>query len=354
MKPVYIHSAVAISPQHSFGGDMFAQAPVSSDNGQLYVIDPDYRPYINPVAIRRMSRIIKMGIACGMEALKQANITAPDAIITGTGRGSMTDMEIFLKDMIRLKEEALNPTYFIQSTYNSVNGWLALQTKCTGYNQTYVHRGASLELALLDAQLLLDEATDTTHVLAGSIDEMTPEYFLVKSKIGYWKQPPISSLQLLQHGDTPGTVGGEGAAFFTISNDADNALCTLAGMKMLHRPTTAQLQGAIHTLLDAQALTVNDIDVALCGMNGDSRQQSLYEPVLDVLPATTAIGVFKHLCGEYDTSTGFALWLATKVFDKQELPHLLTHRKGGEKAIKNLLLVNHYLSGDVSVILLRK
>ena len=60
MKPVYILSACAISPQHSFDPSQFLKPVVSSGEGKLFVADPDYRQYINPVAIRRMSRLMKM------------------------------------------------------------------------------------------------------------------------------------------------------------------------------------------------------------------------------------------------------------------------------------------------------
>ncbi|KAK6021762.1 Beta-ketoacyl synthase protein, partial [Ostertagia ostertagi] len=165
--------------------------------------EPDYRPFINPVAIRRMSRLMKMAISAAVQCINEAELMAPDAIITGTGRGSMTDTEHFLNDMIRLEEGAMNPTSFIQSTYNSPNGWIAMLLKCTAYNQTYVHRGSSLELALLDAQLILAEGgEDTRNVLAGSYDELTDDYFLVKGKINYWKDIIPPSLELLQHTDT--------------------------------------------------------------------------------------------------------------------------------------------------------
>ena len=143
MQPIYISSGSIISPQQHFEDEGFLLDIKSTDAEALYITDPNYRNYINPVAIRRMSKMLKMGISTGMNCLKQAGIETPDAIITGTGRGSMLDMEQFLLDMIKLEEEALTPTAFIQSTYNSVNGWLALKTKCKGYSQTYVHRGTS-------------------------------------------------------------------------------------------------------------------------------------------------------------------------------------------------------------------
>ncbi|RYE24887.1 MAG: hypothetical protein EOP51_05880 [Sphingobacteriales bacterium] len=223
-QPVYILSASTISPQHTFDDEGFLNPVLESNNNRMQVTDPDYTKFINPVAIRRMSRIIKMGISAGMQAVQKAGIEQPDAIIVGTGKGSVTDTERFLNDMISMKEEALNPTYFIQSTYNSINGWLAMQTKCTGYNQTYVHRGFSFELCLLDAQLMLADTQEPTTILLGGFDEMSPDYYTVKDNIDYWKKEKINSKELLQHNDTPGTIGGEGVSFFVASNRAENAM----------------------------------------------------------------------------------------------------------------------------------
>ncbi|OSZ79087.1 hypothetical protein CAP35_12795 [Chitinophagaceae bacterium IBVUCB1] len=354
MQPVYISSAAAISPQHSFDAPALLTDVVSSNNGKLYVQDADYTKFINPVAIRRMSRMLKTGISAGMRAVQLAGIDKPDGIITGTGRGSMRDMELFLGDMIRLKEEALNPTYFIQSTYNSINGWLAMQTKCTGYNQTYVHRGHSLEMALLDAQMLLNENSTPQTYLVGSFDEMTEDYFLVKSKAKYWKKNIPNSLQLLQHNDTDGTIGGEGAAFFTITNSAANSICSIAQLQLLQEPTTETVQASINNTLAAEGLQLKDIDLVLCGMSGDARYQPLYTPILQNTTAHTTVAAFKHLCGEYDTATGFALWLATKLFQTQITPQVLIQKKGINPEIRHILLVNHYPQGTATVVLLKQ
>lgn len=354
MQPVYIKSACAISPQDSFDTADFLKQVRHSDNGMLFAVDPDYRQYINPVAIRRMSRTIKMGITAGMKCLQTSGIEKIDGIITGTGRGSMTDTECFLGDMITIGEQALNPTYFIQSTYNSINGWLAMQTKCTGYNQTYVHRGFSLELAILDAQLLLAETTTTQHYLVGCFDEFTPIYFGVKDKIGYWKKQIPNSLDLLKHADTTGTIGGEGAAFFVLSNDSQNAIGTLAAMKMLQEPTVDELQIAINEILAQHHISMDDIDVLLCGMNGDSRHQYLYDTASALATEHTTIAAFKHLTGEYDTSNGFALWFCTWLFQNGNVPGEMMIRKGNNTGIKNILLVNHYILNNITVALVRR
>lgn len=354
MKPVYISAAAALSPQNSFDADTLLPDVISSDNGKLFVKDTDYSKFINPVAIRRMSRMLKIGISTGIKAVQLSGAEKLDGIITGTGRGSMRDMELFLGDMIRLKEEALNPTYFIQSTYNSVNGWLAMQTKCTGYNQTYVHRGHSFEMSLLDAKMLLHDATEPQTYLVGCLDEMTDDYFIVKSKIGYWKKELPNSLQVLQHSNTQGSIGGEGAAFFTITNTSANSICSIEQLKMLHNPTAASVQENTDSILSAHGMKLKDIDVVLCGMSGDARFQSFYTPILENTTAHTTVAAFKHLCGEYDTSTGFAMWLATKLFQQQSTPEVLIQKKGINPAINNILIVNHYTLNSASVVLMKK
>lgn len=353
MKPMYISSASIVSPQQHFEQEGFLEEIKTVPGGTLFVAEPDYRKYINPVAIRRMSKLLKMGISTGMNALQRAGIEKPDAIITGTGRGSMVDTERFLLDMINMDEETPTPTSFIQSTYNSINGWLALQTKCTGYNQTYVNRGASLDMALFDAQMLLNESDGDMHILAGCFDEITPDYVKVKNKIGYWKKPAPLNTELLQYNDTPGTIAGEGAAFFTLTNKKEKALCSIPTLKMLQDAQPAEVIKAVNNLLAAQGLTLADIDVLLCGMRGDVNHRAVYDELLKNADEATSVAAFKHLCGEYDTSSGFAIWMATKLFETQHLPQILTERKGSRKEIRNILLVNHYILNSHSVILLQ-
>lgn len=350
-KAMYIKAASCISPQHSYGEEKLLEPLMSSDTGMLHVVEQDYRKYISPVAIRRMSKLLKMSITAGMQCLADAGVQ-PDAIITGTGRGSVSDMEHFLSDMIALKEEALNPTYFIQSTYNSVNGWLALQTKCTKYNETFVHRGLSFELALLDAQLTLDEANEAQNILAGGFDEMTDYYHVVKDKIGYWKKEQIDSLELLQHNDTSGTIGGEGASFFVLSNERGNAAAAVAALKVLHKPSAAEMQQAIKELLEQNGLGVKDIDVVLSGMNGDAKQKELFEAATGMFGDDTSVCAYKHLCGDFDTASGFGLWLANYIISERNIPSVAIQREGAHCAIDKLLVVNHTITGDASLILL--
>jgi len=352
-QPIYIISACAISAQHTYDEANFLSPVMSYNDGKLFVIDPDYTKYISPVAIRRMSRMLKRGITAGMRCLEAAGIKTPDGIIIGTSRGSVTDMEVFLHDMINMEEQAPNPTSFIQSTYNSVNGWVAMLSKCTAYNQTYVHRGFSLELCIFDAQMMLAESTDKKYILAGGFDELTPEYFTIRNKIGYYKKEIPTNLELLAHYDTPGSIAGEGAQFFTLSNYPGNAACAIYSITMLQKPTSEELQSAIDTILTQNSLKNEDIDVLVSGMNGDNRNSVLIDPLIARCTPDTTIVTFKHLSGEYDTASGLGLWLANYLFKQQHIPTEVTYKKGTSVTIKNMLFCNITIAGNVSLMFLK-
>jgi 3-oxoacyl-[acyl-carrier-protein] synthase II len=353
-QPLYIHAATAISPQQSFKQHEFLKETNSSDTGKLYAVEAPYAEYISPVAIRRMSRIMKITISTAMQCLKEAGVKTPDAIITGTGRGGVTDMEVFVKDMIRTEEGALNPTGFIQSTYNSPNGWIAMQSGATSYNQTYVHRGCSFELALLDAQMLAAENEEPKNILVGCYDEMTEDHFIIRSKLGYWKREPIDSKHLLENSTTRGTVGGEGAAFFLVNSVAEGASSCVMSLRIIHETTDDRIADAIEQTLKALGKTLSDISLVLTGLNGDREQSKFYEKGLDTLPKTVPVAAFKHLSGEYDTTTGFGLWLSNYIIETGVIPESCMLQGEAPQHITNVLFVNHYILGSSSVIFISK
>lgn len=353
--PCYIHAASAISPQLSFSPAAFLQPLLTSGNNQLYVQDAPYKEFISPVAIRRMSRMLKFSISAAMKAYQDAGEGPLHGILTGTGNGSITDMQHFLMEMINLQEDTLNPTAFIQSTFNSPNGWIAMQTKCSGYNQCFLHRGISFELALLDARLLLEENEQPHRLLVGCYDELTSLYYTIKEKIDYWKKEKIESSELFRHRQSTGTIGGEGAAFFVISNQAAGALAQIKGLHILQDQSLEQnLASAIEKLLQETATPAAEINLILSGENGDSRSNAFYDQAYAALPRAD-VACFKHLSGEYDTATGFGLWAAVQVLQSGEVPQEMMKGQRPQvraKGVKNILLVNKAIRGGSTLILL--
>ena len=78
----YITGIAAISPQNSFESVDFLDNPVFYNDNFLTAIDADYKQYINPVQIRRMSRVMKMGLSTAKKTIEKSGITSPDAILT--------------------------------------------------------------------------------------------------------------------------------------------------------------------------------------------------------------------------------------------------------------------------------
>lgn len=350
-QPLYIASAVAISPQDSFEPENFLQTVRHTDRGWLSVVDAPYQDYINPVAIRRMSRILKVSISAAMAALQRSGIGSPDAIITGTGRGVVTDMEQFVKDLDRLKEATLNPTLFIQSTYNSANGWIAMQSKCQGYNQTYVHRGISFELALQDAMMLSAEDSGTDCILCGAFDEITGEHYHIQGKLGMWRNPAIDSRQLYEIPGA-GTVAGEGSAFFMLCRQPGNATAVVRGMRIIHEPDGAALHKSCHELLQSEGLDWDDLDLIVSGYNGDENHASLYYELEQSAYKTSGHVYFKHWVGEYNTATAFGLWLANEIIKNNRIYQSLTIREVSRPTIKTVLLVNNQELQTASAVLI--
>lgn len=344
----YIQGLAAITPQHTFEGDL-AQPMVITQGNMLSCVEPDYRSFIAPNSLRRMTRVLKMGLAASLKCLQDSGISVPGAIVTGTGKGSLQDTERFIKEIRDYEEKALNATPFIQSTYNAVNGLIALQQKCTQYNNTFVHRGFSFEHALLDSMLLLHEGTPD--VLTGAFDEITPEHFFIKGRIGHWKKETISSDTLYEH-ISPGTISGEGAVFFALTPAATaQTYAQIGGLQMLYKPSPEKLNTALPQFLQQQGLQATDIDLVLTGANADSNHAHYYQ-VLNNHTHCPQLP-FKHLSGDYETAGAFALWLAAQILKQQQVPLQWFPMLQQQPArLRNILIYNHFFGEQHTFMLL--
>ena len=348
---IYIRSSACISPQKTFGNSNLLTEAVEYTKIRLRAIDPDYTAFIDPKLIRRMSHIIKMGVAAAQECLNRGNIEMPGAIITGTAYGCLEHTASFLTSIIELHEELLPPTAFIQSTHNTVAAQIALMLKCHQYNNTFVHKGISFESALLDAIMLLKE-NEADNILVGGTDEITDASFTILSRLGLYKRWPVSNLSLFTT-SSKGTIGGEGAVFFLLTDkpSADN-LAELSGVKAFYKPNdAAEIEQKIISFLAMHALQIDDIDLVITGKNGDLKNDEIYRQLSLSLFNNTALANYKHLCGEYPTSAAFALWLASNMIKKEEVPLVVIERSVKNANPKKVLIYNHYLNKYHSLML---
>ena len=156
----------------------------------------EIRDYVKPLEARRMGKIMKSSLLSSLKALKEAGVEQPDAIITGTALGCLENSELLLRQLTEEGEVTLKPTYFMQSTHNTISSNIAIRLGCHGYNITYTQDDDSLKWALRDAELLLQSGKVRT-VLVGCHDETTPMYRDLLYRIGEKEQPAIKSTAIV-------------------------------------------------------------------------------------------------------------------------------------------------------------
>ncbi len=338
----YIRSASCISAQKSFKTDGFLSEIMEYTGTRLNAYQPDYKQFIDPKLIRRMSHVIKMGVAAGRDCLNKAGINNPGAIITGSAYGCIEDTVTFLTRIIEMDEQMLPPTAFIQSTHNTVAAQIALSLQCHNYNNTFVHKGVSFENALLDGLMLLNEK-EAENVLVGGLDELTDTSFKILTRLGLFKRKPVNNLALFEE-SSRGTIGGEGAAFFLLSDTVtDDNLAKLQGVRIVYKPAgNAEIEKNITGLLAEAALAIKDIDFVITGKNGDQKNDAVYEGLRGFLFQTAEELNYKHLCGEYPESSAFALWVAANLLKTGNIPAVLAQRPLKRTSAQKILIYNHY------------
>lgn len=352
MSAVYINSAACISVQDTLN-ENFSQNLQPENSVQIVkAIEPNYKEFIPPAAIRRMSKTVKMSSVASKYALKEAGIEKPDAIIVGTGMGCSQDSEKFLKNVLENNEEFLTPTYFIQSTHNTVAGQIALGLQCHGYNFTYVNSSSSLEFSMLDAKLqILDGEADT--VLVGSTDEQTDrtmELYKLNNTIKKQENLPVDYLD----SKTEGVIWGEGASFFVLGKDkAENSYAQLKDIQLSNRLYFDETQKFIEDFLAKNHLKTSDIDAVILGFSGDAKSDVYYTKAMDLFPSS-ALLYYKHLSGEYNTASGFSTFMACHILKNGEIPEVMMINSLKKEEIKNILLYNHLGGNDHSLVLLGK
>lgn len=293
---MYLGAPTCISFQDTFGSENPWDALTKIDT-ESELIQPNYKDYVKPAMLRRMSSALKMGVAGGTESIRKAGIENADVIIVGTGLGCVRDTLKFLKAIYEDGEGGLSPTAFIQSTHNSIAGQLALMLGNHGYNMTHVQGGLSLGYALSDAELLIAE-NDAKTVLVGAVDEKTDELVELLSK-------------LAGTADYPLPVIGEGAAFCLGSSEK---LST-----SMARMTKLSLTNKLSDQVDLVLTNTDD------GFN------------------------YTRFSGEHYTSVGFGLFMALKAFEigKVDNAHISFNNP-------SRILVHHKLFGQEMSILLEK
>lgn len=352
MSAVYINSAACISAQDTLNENFFPNLKPENSVQVLKAIEPVYKEFIPPAMIRRMSKTVKMSSVASQYALKEAGIENPDAIIIGTGMGCSQDSEKFLKNVLDNHEEFLTPTYFIQSTHNTVAGQIALGLQCHAYNFTYVNTSSSLEFSFLDGKLQINDG-EAENVLVGSTDEQTErvmELYQLNKTIKKEENLPVDFL----NSETEGVIWGEGASFFVLGKDkTESSYAQLTDIQITNKLDLEETQQFIEDFLAKNNLTNKDIDAVILGFSGDVKSDVYYKNAMHLFD-NSALLYYKHLSGEFNTASGFSTFMACHILKNQEIPEVMLINDLKQEEIKNILLYNHLGGNDHSLVLLGK
>lgn len=292
---MYLGAASCISFQDTIG-DGNPWDVLTELNSESQLVQPDYKEFVKPALLRRMSSALKMGVAGGKMSLQKAGLENCDAITVGTGLGCVRDTLKFMKVMYEEAETGLSPTSFIQSTHNSIAGQIALMLGNHGYNMTHVQDSLSLGYALSDAELLIGEG-DAETVLVGAVDEKTEELVELLTKLAATANYELPKI-------------GEGGAFFLASKEKlGSSVARLSELSMTEAISA-----------DADLVLSNTVE----GFN------------------------YVKYSGEHFTSAGFGLFMALKAFEAG------TVKVNGASIEPKRILVRHSLFGQELSILLEK
>lgn len=324
---IYINGISCISAQPTL--EQGIQVLLEKNDSEYFkCIEPDYKIHFSPIALRRLSRILKFSILTAQKSLQDAGLDMPEAIITGTGLGCLEDSEKFLLSVIENQEENLSPTAFIFSTHNTISGQIAMTLKCNRTNNTFSNRYFSFESALLESILMLKDG-DAKNVLVGSTDEMIPMIREVTQNMGLWINP-----------NTGTTITGEGACFAVISETmTEHSYAAILAFKLVFKLSTGgTIQDLVLSFLQEAQSNIEDIDVLISGESEEEPQA--YTSVYQILPHSSII-TYKHLTGEYFTASSFAYFLGANILKYGSVPaHYLKIDRMAPTRPRKILIYN--------------
>ncbi len=181
------------------------------------------KDFVPSRASRRMDHFSRMALLAAWLALDDAG--GPDhsgqrvGLIVATGYGASRSTFAFLDSVIKDGDACASPTLFSNSVHNAAGGHLSILLHMDGPALTVSQFEMSVPAALLCAGLWLAEGR-VDRILFGGVDEYSDVLgYCWRRFFGEQAGGPMRPMQF----DQQSAVPGEGAAFFLLTPDEDDA-----------------------------------------------------------------------------------------------------------------------------------
>ena len=342
---LYIHQTYCISAQQDL-----LQADIELINEvadkKLLAIEPSYAQ-IPPGILRRMGKSIRMGVGAALPLMGETNPV--NGIIIGSSNAGMDDCVKFLNQIVQYEEGQLTPGSFVQSTGNVIAGQLGLISKNKGYNITHIHLGLAFENALLDAIMQLN-TNPLNAYLVGGVDEISPFHYNIETLAGSYKAEEISNKNLYES-ESAGCIVGEGSAMFIVNGSANAAIAKVEAISTLHTNDKELVKQQLELFLQKNLSANEEVDLFLSGENGDNRTLPFYT-TCEILFTYAAVVRYKHMTGDYATTSALGLWYACEFIKNQKVPAHMFKKKTSKTIYRNILLYNNFKGVQHSFVLI--
>lgn len=345
MPMFYIHQTTCISPQQTFMDTDLTVLHQPVDR-TLKVIEPNYGG-IPPAILRRMGKSVRIGMGAALPLLNQSLV--PNGIIIGTANAGFEDCFHFLKQIIEYNEGLLAPGSFVQSTPNALAAQLGMLTRNKGYNITHVHLGLAFENAMTDAGMLIREHPGNNYLL-GAVDDISDYNYTINLLAGWFKNE-LFAVEDLYESNSPGSIGGEGAAMFLVTGNPTAAIAQIQAVDTLHSGDVSVVKERLEYFLGNHLPAGEKIDLLVSGEDGDNHLLKYYLSCEKMLGDEVTVVRFKHMCGEYPTASAMALWVACYILQKNPIPSHMIKKILPGKEFKNILIYNNHKGVQHSFIL---
>jgi hypothetical protein len=318
-KMYYISAASTISHQPTFQNEGFSNIIKELENGSA-LISPEYKHFIDPGLLRRMSKILRMSVACSKECISQAQIVQPNAIVVGTGLGCLQDTEKFLNTSLTV-EGLLPPTSFIQSTHNTMAGQVSLSLANHGYNMTHTQNTLSFEHALLDTMLLLEDGEEA--ILVGAADEYIDILTEITQELNFQPAGQFTSA----------------ASFFVLSSQpGSNDFACVKDCRPIAFSQNVIEETA--NFLTSNALKMTELDLVLFGTPQPERSENLVNMLVQQGVEEEKLVNYLAFSGIYPTASAFGMHYAADLMK-------------GDSSVKNVLVLNALRAENLGLTLIQ-